>query len=105
MHWFTSGTPSFLVNALKRYHFSFEKIEGGYFINSELYSTNCFQTLLFQAGYLTIKEYIPPIFGKFSRFPKYRLGIPNQEVKDALSALIGANFSTSTNSLTSFIIE
>lgn len=103
-HWFNSGTPSFLVNAVKRYSFKFEKLEGLSFTRSELCYINCLHALLFQAGYLTIKEYIPATFGEFSQFPKYILGIPNKEVRRAFDELIGT-CNTKTNTIDKFVIK
>lgn len=42
--------------------------------------------LLYQSGYLTIKDYNP-------RFKTYRLGFPNKEVENGLRCMIPENFS------------
>ncbi|MGP1362427.1 MAG: ATP-binding protein [Bacteroides sp.] len=78
-YWFTTGTPTFLVEKLKKErHFLPSFTEG---INIprtmlENYSTDSQEIVpvLFQAGYLTIKDYIP-------EGAVYRLGFPNDEVK------------------------
>ena len=78
-YWFSTGTPTFLVNYLKESQYFIPDLDG----NVEL-SESGLQTyravardalpILFQAGYLTIKEYI-------SDLRLYRLGFPNDEVR------------------------
>ncbi len=87
-YWFESGTPSFLISFLRKKKVTIEELEKG---KVRLDSFGCFDLenlpvlpLLFQAGYLTIKEYDP-------KERAYRLGVPNYEVrlsleKDLLSA-------------------
>ena len=84
-HWFTSGTPSFLVNAVKRYEIPLNRLEGESFTKAQLADITDpernYQALFFQAGYLTIKGYIPGRFGIDSEPPRFTLGFPNKEVK------------------------
>ena len=84
-HWFTSGTPTFLVNAVKRYRIPLASLEGESFTKAELSDIsdpeNNYQALFFQAGYLTIKGYIPGKFGMDSEPPRFTLGFPNKEVR------------------------
>ncbi|MCO6477881.1 MAG: AAA family ATPase [Phaeodactylibacter sp.] len=84
--WFASGTPTFLINLLReRYFYDFEQVEAG--VSAfESYNLEKLETvpLLFQTGYLTIKEYDPDLL-------LYTLDYPNREVKDSmLQHLIGA---------------
>ncbi|KZX10828.1 ATP-binding protein [Methanobrevibacter curvatus] len=82
-YWFKTGTPSFLINILKKNN-DLKPI-----LESITVSENSFNTfdidnigiisLLFQTGYLTIKEE-----KKVNRNIKYVLDIPNFEVKDSL---------------------
>ncbi len=84
--WFTTGTPSFLVNLMRErnyYKFEQEQVSPAAF---ESYWLDELQTtaLLFQTGYLTIKDYSPDLL-------TYTLDFPNREVKDSmLQHLIGA---------------
>ena len=76
-YWFSTGTPTFLVNYLKEAHYYIPDLDGNVKLNEsglETYRAVAQDTLpiLFQAGYLTIKEYI-----KEARM--YRLGFPNQQ--------------------------
>jgi hypothetical protein len=83
-YWFETGSPSFLVRLFqqKRYFLpNLEDIEvGEEILNSFDVDTLTPETLLFQAGYLTIAE-------SFTRRQRtlYRLRIPNMEVRLALS--------------------
>ena len=78
-YWFGTGTPTFLVNFLKEAHYYIPDLDGKVELDEEglqTYRAVAQDTLpiLFQAGYLTIKEYI-------SDLRLYRLGFPNDEVR------------------------
>ena len=78
-YWFGTGTPTFLVNFLKEAHYFIPDLDGHVELNEEglqTYRAVAQDTLpiLFQAGYLTIKEYIKDL-------RLYRLGFPNDEVR------------------------
>ncbi|UTY32048.1 ATP-binding protein [Treponema putidum] len=78
-YWFATGTPTFLVNYLKDAHYNVPNLDGNVELNEagiELYRADAKNPLpiLFQSGYLTIKEYIEE--GNL-----YRLGFPNDEVR------------------------
>ena len=78
-YWFSTGTPTFLVNYLKDAHYFIPDLDGKVELNEsglETYRAVAQEPfpILFQSGYLTIKEYI-----KEARL--YRLGFPNNEVR------------------------
>ena len=78
-YWFGTGTPTFLVNFLKEAHYYIPNLEGKVELDEEGLQTyravaQDALPILFQAGYLTIKEYI-------SDLKLYRLGFPNNEVR------------------------
>ena len=78
-YWFSTGTPTFLVNHLKEAHYYIPDLDGNVELDEDglqTYRAVAQDTLpiLFQAGYLTIKEYI-------SDLRLYRLGFPNDEVR------------------------
>ena len=78
-YWFSTGTPTFLVNYLKDAHYFIPDLDGKVELNEsglETYRAVAHEPfpILFQSGYLTIKEYI-----KEARL--YRLGFPNNEVR------------------------
>jgi hypothetical protein len=77
-YWFESGTPTFLVNLVKEREFYLPRaeellVEESIFSNYELDDLNP-ESLLFQTGYLTIKNYDPET-------NEYILSYPNKEVK------------------------
>lgn len=80
-YWFSSGTPTFLLNELKKNGCNLLKYDGAS-ANSEEFdqpteNLDSPLPLLYQAGYLTIKSYKP-------RMRSYTLGIPNAEVRGGL---------------------
>ena len=95
-YWFSTGTPTFLVNFLKEAHYFIPDLDGKVELNEtglETYRAVAQDAvpILFQAGYLTIKEYIKDL-------RLYRLGFPNDEVRygfweNLLPAYSGLTFS------------
>lgn len=78
-YWFSTGTPTFLVNYLSEAHYYIPDLDGNVELNEEELDTyralaEDALPILFQAGYLTIKEYISDV-------RLYRLGFPNDEVR------------------------
>ena len=78
-YWFSTGTPTFLVNYLKEAHYYIPDLDSNVELNEEELETyravaEDALPILFQAGYLTIKEYISDV-------RLYRLGFPNDEVR------------------------
>ena len=78
-YWFSTGTPTFLVNYLKEAHYFVPDLDGNVELDEEGLQTyravaQDVLPILFQAGYLTIKKYI-------SDLRLYRLGFPNDEVR------------------------
>ncbi len=77
-YWFETGTPTFLVETLKRNHYDLENMTREEVTSDLLGSLDAIDTnplpLLYQSGYLTIKDYNP-------RFDSYVLGFPNGEVE------------------------
>ena len=78
-YWFETGMPTFLVNYLKDAHYFIPDLDGNVELDEDGLQTYRAVTqepfpILFQAGYLTIKEYIKDL-------RLYRLGFPNDEVR------------------------
>ncbi len=78
-YWFTTGTPTFLVNYLKKAHYFVPNLEGKVRLSEtrfDGFSVNTLDPLpiLYQTGYLTIKGYD-------NETDSYRLGFPNNEVR------------------------
>ena len=77
-YWFETGTPTYLVELLKRNHYNLEEMahaETYADVLNSIYGDEDPLPVIFQSGYLTIKEYDP-------RFGLYRLGFPNREVEE-----------------------
>jgi len=77
-YWFESGTPTFLINQMRYFHTDILSLEQLEVFSSDFdQPTEAMQTalpLLYQSGYLTIKDY-----DRESEL--YTLSIPNQEVR------------------------
>jgi len=82
-YWFETGTPTFLIKMFmknKYYLPELENLEVGEEILSNLDVDNIFpENLLFQAGYLTIKEFM-------EEYGTYILSYPNLEVRKSFNS-------------------
>ena len=81
-YWFASGTPTYLIEMLRRFDTlpaDMRRMEGGaddFDVPTEGMTT--IMPLLYQSGYITIKDYD-------KAFRSYTLGIPNTEVRIGLT--------------------
>ena len=77
-YWFSSGTPTFLVEMLRKTDFDLRELDGIRVLAASLTDdradVNNPVPMIYQSGYLTIKDYD-------ERFQEYTLGFPNEEVK------------------------
>ena len=78
-YWFETGTPTFLVHQLQKTNYRLdemteEKLSADTLNSIDIMDENPLP-LLYQSGYLTIKDYD-------TRFKTYRLGFPNREVRE-----------------------
>ncbi|MFZ4617181.1 MAG: ATP-binding protein [Rectinemataceae bacterium] len=85
--WFETGTPSFLIKMMREQPRSLPELDtlqiGAELSDSFEPETMSLPVMLFQTGYLTIKERIAdPVEGT-----RFRLGFPNMEVRSAFSRL------------------
>ncbi len=78
-YWFETGTPTFLVDLLKRDNFCLPNLTAqevsGEFLNSIDSVERSPVPIIYQSGYLTIQTYD-------ERFDTYTLGFPNDEVEE-----------------------
>ncbi len=78
-YWFETGTPSYLVELLKRTHYDLYEMANSETDADTLNSIDAASKnpvpVIYQSGYLTIKDYAP-------RFGIYKLGFPNLEVEE-----------------------
>lgn len=81
-YWYATATPSFLVSYLMRENLSLNELTLDHVRPQILTGTNAEHispvTLLYQTGYLTIKEY-------FRDTDEYLLGYPNKEVENGFT--------------------
>ena len=77
-YWFETGTPSYLVELLQRDDYNLENMANAIADADTLNSIDSTSQdpipVIYQSGYLTIKDYDP-------EFGEYTLGFPNDEVK------------------------
>ncbi len=80
-YWNETGLPTILAESLKRANADLQKTFDSYCSESELKGLDLLnpnpKALLYQTGYLTIKQY-------YGNLQQYRLGIPNREVRNGL---------------------
>ncbi|MCK5855368.1 MAG: ATP-binding protein, partial [Sulfurovaceae bacterium] len=86
-YWFETGSPAFLIEILKEQKYYLPNLENLYMSETDLSSFDVddikIETLLFQTGYLTIKE----VKTRFNQ-ETFKLGYPNLEVRTALNERI-----------------
>lgn len=78
-YWFETGTPSYLAQLLKQNKYNLTRLSNEVVTNDLLNGIDTLANspipVLYQSGYLTIKDYN-------SRFNVYTLGFPNKEVEE-----------------------
>ena len=85
-YWFATGTPTLLINVMKHTSFDVTTLSDNVVISASTMDgiddfVNRPVSLFFQTGYLTIKEYD-------KEYREYRLGFPNDEVKNGFLEFI-----------------
>jgi hypothetical protein len=100
-YWFETGTPTYLVNLLKKHHCRLEtvataQVSESVFKGIESQSSDPI-SMIFQSGYLTIVGYNPI-------YKLYQLGIPNKEVEDGFYNYLLPNYATVSESQAAFCI-
>ncbi len=98
--WFETGTPTFLVETMKRNNYDLERLTREDATADLLGSLDSIDTnpipLVYQSGYLTIKGYD-------SEFGTYRLGFPNQEVERGFSRFLFRYYTPASQGQDSFV--
>ena len=99
-YWFASGTPTFLVETMKRNNYDLERLTREEATADLLGSLDSIDTnpipLIYQSGYLTIKGYDP-------EFGTYRLGFPNQEVERGFYRFLFRYYTPASQGQDSFV--
>ena len=100
-YWFGSGTPSYIINVLKKYHYGITDLERRSTLVSEFdVSPEQMTTplpLLYQSGYLTIKKYNPIL-------NRYTLDYPNREVRLGMLQSLSPNYLSPISSENDFFL-
>ena len=101
-YWFETGTPTFLVRMLKNMDFDVKSLENDVAIPARSIAEYRIDSgdpvpLLYQSGYLTIKDYEASL-------NEYILGFPNDEVKYGFLNELLPVYMPRTNSLSEFYV-
>lgn len=84
-YWFETGTPTYLATLLVLHDYTLENMEHSEVDSDVLNSVDSESTdpipVIYQSGYLTIKDYD-------ERFGLYKLGFPNKEVEDGFAKFL-----------------
>jgi hypothetical protein len=79
-YWYKTGTPTFLIKLIKQQKYNVTKLDNIILRENILEKFDIeeiiIEALMFQTGYLTIKEVYQKEYGQ-----EYKLGFPNKEVK------------------------
>lgn len=91
--WFTTGTPAFLLQVIKQYNVDIDELEN-YSTDASIFDSYDVDrmnphSLLFQTGYLTIRE----VENISITQRRYRLSYPNMEVKESFLKYVLADLS------------
>lgn len=99
--WFASGTPTFLIDMLKKTDFDLRELDGIEVTSASLSDDRADVDnpvpMIYQSGYLTIKKYD-------ERFNMYTLGFPNEEVKYGFLNFVASFYTPIASTETSFYI-
>jgi hypothetical protein len=100
-YWFETGTPSYLVHLLKKYHYKLEDMASAQVSDKALRGIQSQSSdpipVIYQSGYLTIVGYNPT-------YKLFQLGIPNKEVEDGFYNYLLPNYANVSESQTEFYI-
>ena len=101
-YWFETGTPTFLVHQLQKTNYRLdemteEKLSADTLNSIDIMDENPLP-LLYQSGYLTIKNYD-------TRFKTFRLGFPNREVREGFVKYLVPYYTPKNEKKSNFSIE
>ena len=100
-YWFETGTPTFLVELMKSNRYNLTKLTKEYSSADSLSGLSSAKVdivpMLYQSGYLTIKDYD-------KEFKTYILGFPNKEVEDGFMKFLLPSYTGLADSEATFEI-
>lgn len=102
-YWFSTGTPTYLIHLLQHSREQMNELTGKYYAPSMFvdYKADVEQPLpmIYQSGYLTIKEYN-------RRMDTYLLDFPNNEVRKGFLSMLAASYlKPKHREVTSWIVD
>ena len=105
-YWFETGTPTFLVELLKKSNYNLNELVESEVTTSTLSDIGNMDrnpiSVIYQSGYLTIKGYD-------KRFESYLLGFPNREVEKGFTRYLSKSFTKMDNTnafdIKNFVLE
>ena len=104
-YWFTSGTPTYLINMMKKFDTAYTDFAEGMDADASDFDAptdadlmTTLTPLLYQSGYITIKGYD-------KEYDSYFLGIPNKEVRLGLTKALIPYYVTSNTVATNNTIR
>ncbi len=101
-YWFETGTPTYLVELLRNNNYQLDEVNGAIVGIETLSGVDTADTdpipVIFQSGYLTIKDYDP-------EFDLYTLGYPNKEVEEGFVKFLVPFYSPILESNSGFQIK
>ena len=107
-YWYMSGSPFYLIKLIERNPYRLNDLEGAVRSEIELSDIANFDDdivpLLYQSGYLTIKETLPKL-GYGNTNTEYVLGFPNNEVNTAFWESLAKRFFRGTDGRSSFSVR
>ena len=88
-YWFSTASPTYLVRLMENFHQDIRQITQPYYPQSEFVDYRAAVQrplpMLYQSGYLTIKDYRPAT-------NTYRLDFPNDEVRRGFTTMLADNY-------------
>ncbi|MEE1542051.1 MAG: AAA family ATPase, partial [Paludibacteraceae bacterium] len=101
-YWFETGTPSYLVELLKRHNFKLDELKGNDVTANVLSAIDASSSnpipVIFQSGYLTISGYD-------EEFKLYSLDFPNEEVREGFMLYLMPYYTSVSENRTGFQIR
>lgn len=101
-YWFETGTPTYLVELMKFHHYRVDEIEHIVTSGPVLDSIDAASTdpvpVIYQSGYLTIKDYN-------AEFENYTLGFPNREVEQGFFRFLLPHYASVSTSKSPYEIQ
>ena len=101
-YWFETGTPSYLVELLRRHSYDLEEMSKSEVTSDVLNSIDAESSnpipVIYQSGYLTIKGYK-------ERFKKYIFGFPNEEVAEGFVKYLAPYYLDNREKHSAFDVE